>query len=374
MMTRRDMLAAAGSAAAFFLKGAGAEPRVLKHMGVANTSFGARMRAGGGGGFGPARGGRGGRGGPGGPPPGARPPAAPIMPPFDIMDYAHETGVGGVETMLTSYEPDAIKKFRQKLDSYNLRVILSPRLPTEQSDVADFDAAVKASKEAGAYCLHAAMTARRYEEFDTYAQYQANFERCQKQIALAEPVLAKHRIRLGIENHKGWRAVEQAAWMKRMSSEWLCVHLDFGNNISFCEDPMDTLNILLPYIIAAHIKDQAVEPYEDGFTLSEIPFGEGFLDLKKMVATLQKKDPDMPFDLEMMTREPLKVPVFTDKYWVTFGDIPGKDLAHILEIVHKNKPKSAVPHVDGLSLEAQVKFEDDNNRKCIDWARQNLPL
>ena len=357
MMTRREAMAAAGAAAAFVLRLADAEPRVLKNMGVASTSFGARIRAGGGG--------RGGRGGAA---------AAPIMPPFDIMDYAHETGVGSVETMLTSYDADSIRKFRQKLDSYNLRLILSPRLPSEPSDVEAFDAAVKASKEAGAYSLHAAMTARRYEEFDTYEQYKQNFERCQKQIALAEPVLAKHRIRLGIENHKGWRAVEQAAWMKRVNSEWVCVHLDFGNNISFCEDPMDTLKILLPYIISCHIKDQAVEPYADGFTLSEVPFGEGFLDLKGMVETLQKKDPNMPFDLEMMTREPLKVPVFTDKYWATFGDIPGKDLAHILEIVHKNKPKSPVPHVEGMSLEAQVKFEDENNRKCINWARQNLPF
>ncbi|HUK16428.1 MAG TPA: sugar phosphate isomerase/epimerase family protein [Bryobacteraceae bacterium] len=359
MMTRREAMAAAGAAAAFVLKPAGAEPRVLKNMGVASTSFGARIRAGGGG--------RGGRGS-------GAPAAAPIMPPFDIMDYAHETGVGSVETMLTSYDADAIRKFRQRLDSYNLRLILSPRLPSEPSDVEAFDAAVRASKEAGAYSLHAAMTARRYEEFDTYEQYQQSFERCQKQIALAEPVLAKHKIRLGIENHKGWRAVEQAAWIERVSSEWVCVHLDFGNNISFCEDPMDTLKILLPYIISCHIKDQAVEPYADGFTLSEVPFGEGFLDLKGMVAALQKKDPNMPFDLEMMTREPLKVPVFTDKYWATFGDIPGKDLAHILEIVHKNKPKSPVPHVEGMSLEAQVKFEDENNRKCINWARQNLPV
>jgi len=372
MMTRRDVLAAAGSATAFLLQPADAQPRVLKNMGVANTSFGARMRAGAGGGFGP--GGRGGRGASGGPPEGARSPAAPIMPPFDIMEYAHETGVGSVETMLTSYDADSVKKFRQKLDAYHLRLILSPRLPIEQSDVEAFDAAVKASKEAGAYSLHAAMTQRRYEEFDTYAQYQENFERCQKQIALAEPVLAKHKIRLGIENHKSWRAVEQAAWLKRVSSEWVCVHLDFGNNISFCEDPMDTLKTLLPYIISCHIKDQAVEPYADGFTLSEVPFGEGFLDLKGMVAALQKKDPDMPFDLEMMTREPLRVPVFTDKYWATFGDIPGRDLAHILEIVHQNKPKSPVPHTEGLSLEAQVKQEDDNNRQCIHWARQNLPL
>ena len=356
MVTRRQALAAAGSAAAFLWKRADAEPRVLKNMGVASTSFGARVRAGGGGRA------------------GGRSSAAPIMPPFDIMDYARETGVTAVETSLPSYDPEAIRKFRQKLDSYNLRLILSPRLPNEASDVPAFDAAVKASKEAGAYSLHAAMTARRYEEFDSLEQYKQSFARCQKQIALAEPVLAKYKIRLGIENHKGWRAVEQAEWMKRVSSEWVCVHLDFGNNISFCEDPMDTLKTLLPWIVSCHIKDQAVEAYADGFTLSEVPFGEGFLDLKAMVETLQKKDPQMPLDLEMMTREPLKVPVFTDKYWVTFGDIRGKDLAHILEIVHRNKPKSPVPHVEGLSLEAQVKLEDENNRKCIDWARKNLPV
>ena len=160
MMTRREAMAAAGAAAAFVLKPAGAEPRVLKNMGVASTSFGARIRAGGGG--------RGGRGGAA---------AAPIMPPFDIMDYAHETGVGSVETMLTSYDADSIRKFRQKLDSYNLRLILSPRLPSEPSDVGAFDAAVKASKEAGAYSLHAAMTGRRYEDMNTLEDFRQNFER-----------------------------------------------------------------------------------------------------------------------------------------------------------------------------------------------------
>ena len=39
-----------------------------------------------------------------------------------------------------------------------------------------------------------------------------------------------------------------------------------------------------------------------------------------MVATLRQKDPNMAFDLEMITRDPLKIPVFTDKYWVTFDD------------------------------------------------------
>ena len=157
-----------------------------------------------------------------------------------------------------------------------------------------------------------------------------------------------------------------------MSSEWLCVHLDFGNNLSFCEDPMDTLKILLPYIISCHIKDMAVQPYEDGFLLSEIPMGDGFLDLKGMISILQKKDPNITFGLEMMTRDPLKIPVFTDKYWATFPDLPGRDLAHVLDLVRKNKPKYPLWYTTNMPLEAQVKLEEENNQKCIQWARQNI--
>jgi hypothetical protein len=161
-----------------------------------------------------------------------------------------------------------------------------------------------------------------------------------------------------------------------VGSEWVGVHFDFGNNVSLCEDPTDTLKNLLPYVFACHIKDMAVEPYEDGFLLSEVPLGEGFLDLKGMVTALRSKDQNMPFDLEMITRDPLKIPVFTDKYWVTFDDayspLPGRDLARVLGIVRKNKPKSPLPRVTGMSPEAQLKLEDDCVRKSIDYARSSL--
>ena len=204
------------------------------------------------------------------------------------------------------------------------------------------------------------------------------FERCQKQMETAEPILRKYKLPVGIENHKGWRAAEQAAWLKRASSEYLGVCLDFGNNISLCEDPMDTLNTLLPYINFAHIKDMAVEEYEDGFLLSEVPMGEGFLDLKQMVQILRKKDPNMIFELEMITRDPLRIPVFTTKYWATFDDsvspLPGRDLAKVLALVKKNKPKKPLPKMAGLSPEAQLQAEDDYNNQCIAWAKQNLDM
>ena len=215
-MTRRQVLAAAGSAAAWMALPARAEGKT--RMGGTPTGFSLRARAG-------RQGGK----------------------PFDILEHCHNLGLGGVETALGSTTPDAVKAFRQKAEGYNLPVILNTQLPRNEGDVAAFDARVSGCKEAGAVALHAAMTGRRYEDFSSLDAFKKSFEQNQKTIALAEPVLRKHRMRLAIENHKGWRAGEQAAWLKRLGSEWVGVCLDFGNNVSLCEDPAETLRMLAPY-------------------------------------------------------------------------------------------------------------------------------
>jgi sugar phosphate isomerase/epimerase len=351
-MTRRQLLQAAGTASALFALhpvSAQTEAAPSRNFGGAPAGFPAHMRA-----------------------------SREQNKPFDFVDYCHSLGFGVVETRLDFRNPEAARTLRQKLETYRMRAILDIPLPRDSNGVEAFDAAVKTAKEAGVMSLHTAMTQRRYEEFDTLEAFQKSFERCRNTIALAEPVLAKHGMRLGIENHKGWRAAEQAAWIRRVGSDWVGVHFDFGNNISLCEPPSDTLRILAPLAFSCHIKDMAVEPYEDGFLLSEVPLGEGVLNLSEMVATLRAKDPDIPFDLEMITRDPLKIPVFTDKYWATFDDtyspLPGRDLARTLELVHRNHPKNPLPHTAGLSVEAQLQLENDNVRKSIDYARRNLNL
>jgi sugar phosphate isomerase/epimerase len=362
MLTRRQVLAAVGAASAWSaLKpsqarsgalgawSAGAAPPSAPKMGGTPTAFALHMRAGRGGG-----------------------------PPFDMIEHCHTIGLAGVQTNPPSTDPADIKKFRQRLEGYNMHLVSDPRLPRQESEVAAFEAQVKAYKEAGAVVFHAAMTGRRYEDFDALEPFKQMFEQCQKTVALAEPILRKHQVRLAIENHKGWRAAEQAAWLKRLGSEWVGVCLDFGNNLALCEDPMDTARTLAPYVCYAHIKDMAVEEYEDGFLISEVPMGEGILDLKQIVQLLRQKDPNMIFDLEMITRDPLKIPVYTPKYWATFDDtyspLPGRDLAKVLALVKRNRPRKPLPRVTGLGTEAAVKLEDDYNRQCIAYARQNLDL
>jgi sugar phosphate isomerase/epimerase len=334
----------AGAAAALAHRAAKAEAPRSPNLGAAPTGFGLHRRA----------------------------------DPIDLVDLAHNLGLGVVETRLPDTGAAAVKSLRDKVENYGMRVILDTPLPRAENDVERFDGAVAACKNAGAISLHAAMTQRRYEEFDTLETFKARFEACQKQVALAEPILRKHRIKLGIENHKGWRSAEQAAWLKRVGSEWVGVHLDFGNNISLCEVPELTLANLAPYAVACHIKDMAVEPYDDGFLLSEVPLGEGVLDLPKWVNTLRAKNSTIAFDLETITRDPLKIPIFTKKYWATFDDsyspLPGRDLAQTFKLVRDHPPKSPLPRITGLSTADQAKLEDENNRKSIEYARSALSL
>ena len=68
----------------------------------------------------------------------------------------------------------------------------------------------------------------------------------------------------------------------------------------------------------------AVAEYDEGFLLAEVPLGEGFLDLPKMIALLREARPDIRFNLEMITRDPLRIPCLTDQYWATSANVPGR--------------------------------------------------
>lgn len=345
-MTRREMLAGMSSTlAALSLHGVeAAQAPMLANLGGEPPGFGHRNRAGG----------------------------------FNILEHCRGLGMGAVRMSLPSTDLAAIRELRRKIEGYGMRVIISLAPPKEERAVDAYETAVKAVAELGAVTTQASFTARRYEEFDSFDAFKASFERHKKSVELAEPILRRHKVKLAIENHKGWRAAEHAAWVKATGSEWIGVCYDFGNNISLCEDPAETFALLAPLTIYVSFKDMAVEPYEEGFLLSEMALGDGMLDLPGMVKTLQARDPKMIFALEMITRDPLKIPVFTKKYWATFDDsyspLPGRDLARILEIVRTSKPKVPLTRTSGLSPADGLKLEDDMINRSIAYARNVLKL
>ena len=293
----------------------------------------------------------------------------------DLLKHCHEIGAGGVQVGVQGWTADfsgKVRSLREKIDMY---LEGSIRLPREEKDIAEFEAQIQQAKEAGASVVRTVcLGGRRYETFETLEDFKTFKTNSIRSLEWAEPIVKKHKVKLAIENHKDWRVPELTKIMKHLSSEWMGVTIDFGNSISLMEDPMTTVKGLAPYIFTTHVKDMGVKEYEDGFLLSEVPLGQGLCDLKEMVRICREHNAKVNFNLEMITRDPLKVPCLSDKYWATFENIPGSTLAKTLKLVKDNSYPQDLPTVSQLDAEGQLKAEEENVVRCLNYSAEELGL
>jgi sugar phosphate isomerase/epimerase len=253
----------------------------------------------------------------------------------------------------------------------DLEGIVSP--PRDEGDLARFEAEIRTARRAGAVIVRTAMlSGRRYETFDSLAAFRQFADRSAHSLALAAPIVDRHGVRLAVENHKDWRADELVAMLKKLGSDHVGICLDTGNSMSLLEDPMDVVEALTPLAITTHFKDMGVEEYDRGFRIAEVPLGAGVLDLPRIVRTLRAAHPEIPFNLEMITRDPLDVPCLGDRYWATFPDLPGRHLARALSYVRAHPPARPLPRVAQLAPEERLRAEDENIRRCLAYAREHL--
>ena len=352
--TRRDIIrTAASAAAALSAASSGAAAggqRVLKYMGSAGPGLTARIRA-----------------------------TQAAGKQWDIVEYCHQMGLGAAHTSVPSnLEPGAAKKLRDQIDKYDMRLTVGLRTPRSDSDLPAYEASVKALSEMDGRveCVHDPFSGRRYEQFKSAAEFHQFDAQCKAAVRRAEPILRKYKLPLAIENHKGWRSQELVDWVKSTGSEYVGICLDMVNNVSLIETPMQTIETLAPYTIFVSFKDIGVDFYDQGLLLSEVPLGEGHFDLPAFVAMMQKKNPRMLFLLEMLTRDPLKVPIFTKEYWRVYDDkspAPAQDLAMLIAWARQHPPKQPLPTTSGLTPAQQLALEDELNQRSIDYARAHLP-
>ena len=295
--------------------------------------------------------------------------------PLNFLEHCHGLGAGGVQVGLGTRDQAYTARLRRRAEDYRMFIEGTARLPRDRADLERFAGEVRTAKRAGAKLIRVVIVSgRRYETFDSAEQFRQSLDRGRKSLQLAEPVAAGERIRLAVENHKGQRIEEMLQTLKQLDSEYVGVCVDTGNSISLLEDPMEVVNAYAPWASCCHLKDMAVEEYEDGFLLAEVPLGEGMLDLPEIVGRLRRARPEIRFTLEMITRDPLKVPCLRDKYWATLAAVPGRDLARMLRMVRGNGPKQPLPRVSHLPLDEQIQREEENVRKCLSFAGDRLRL
>ena len=350
MTTRRDVMLGGAALAAASAMPALAADRPKSPLGIAQTALGHYFRK--------QRGDA----------PGVRGPADPIA----TVDYVRSLGGGGLQ-MAIPLDTD-VKKLRRALDHHGMFFEGDIRLVDHPGDdTAAFEKGLRLYKALGAPCVRTVcFVGRRYENFTTLQQYKDWKANALAVLDVCVPIADKVGIPLAMENHKDRVVDEEVEVLKKYSSANFGALVDFGNNLSMCDDPMDVVTKLAPYVKSCHMKNMGVTNYADGFLMSEVLFEDGFMDIPAMWAVLKKANPKLLPMHELITRDPLKVPVLTDKYWVTWPDRPARFLADTIRLVTDNQSKKRLPVISTLAPEAQLAAEESNNIRCFDWARKAL--
>lgn len=296
-----------------------------------------------------------------------------IAEPLSFLEAAAKVGATGIQTKVSGLDATSLARLRDAIERHEMYVEGTISLPKDDSDVARFEAEIVSSKQAGATVLRTVcMSGRRYEVFSSAEQFRQFADQSWRSLTLAEPIAAKHRVKLAVENHKDWRIDEMLGWLKRLSSEFVGVCLDTGNSVALLEEPHAVVEAFAPWTFTTHFKDMAVAESDDGFLLSEVPLGDGFLDLKRIVATLRKAKSDVRLNLEMITRDPLRVPCLSPKYWATLSDVPARELAETMTRIRRHKHLRPLPTMTSLSHAEQLRVEADNIARCLQFASESL--
>ena len=301
--------------------------------------------------------------------------SAPFFDSSSFYDYARHIGADGVQTSVAMLDESGAKRLREHVEETGGYFEGEIRLPTKESDLERFEHEVKLTLAAGGDVARTVLSgSRRYETWKSLDEFRTFRVQASKRLAWAEPIVRKLRLKLAVENHKDLTSDELAGLMREFSSEWIGVNVDTGNNIALLEDPHQTVETLAPFVMSVHLKDMSVQPYDQGFQLSEVTCAQGFLDLKRMVAVLCKANSELRFNLEMATRNPLLVPYLEDGFYATFPERKASHQEAAMLRVKANPPKQPPPTILGKPMTQQLVDEEANNQSSLTWLHQQFSV
>ncbi len=292
-----------------------------------------------------------------------------------LMAHCHEIGAGGVQVGVNGWtEPfaDELKALREKTGMF-LEGSIS--LPQTEQETEKFENEIIIAKNAGVQVFRTVcLSGRRYENFQSKEEFEDFKQHSIASLKRASVIVAKHQVKLGIENHKDWKAEELVGLIKMLDNDYVGATIDFGNNLALMEDPNEVIDILAPYAFSTHIKDMGLKEYEEGFLLSEVPLGKGIVDLESAVEKCKKYNSDIRFSLEMITRDPLEIPCLTKGYWATFPEAPASVMLEMLKLVKGHEFPSDLPKVSHLTGEEKLELEEKNILKCLAYSKEALKI
>lgn len=244
---------------------------------------------------------------------------------FGFIEKAHEFGLDGVMInlikdynldpewgTLESNDPEHLAKVKCLLDKYNMYV----EFATKGIEYDHLVKVINTAEAVGADIIRTyipitlnAKTERktggegRYDlgkirlDFDPVV-----FDEAVVTLKKIVPLLQKHRIKLGLENHEYETSDELVKVIKAIDSPWIGLHYDFGNSMMAWEEPVTAAENMAPYTVTTHFKDHIIIPCpedEYGYVVCGIPAGEGNIDLKRCLDIMMDNSSLTRLNVEM---------------------------------------------------------------------------
>lgn len=292
-----------------------------------------------------------------------------------LMKHCHEIGAGGIQVGVSGWTNSFAEELKSLREKTGMFLEGSISLPKTDQESERFENEIRTAKNAGVNVFRTVcLSGRRYEDFKSKEAFEIFKMASIASLKRASNIVAKHQVKLGIENHKDWKAEELVDLIKMLDNDFIGVTIDFGNNLALMEDPNQVIEILAPYAFSTHIKDMGVKEFDNGFLLSEVPLGQGIIDLKSAVEKCRKYNPDIRFSLEMITRDPLEIPCLNEEYWATFPEAPASVMLEMLQLVKEKEFPGNLPKVSHLTGEQKLEMEENNILKCLEYSKETLKI
>lgn len=212
---------------------------------------------------------------------------------WDFLDFAEQLGLDGV-SLETVFMPDAgpatLRRLRERLDGLGIDRVWAWGHPSglrsgaDEAAVEDLVANVPLARELGADVMRI-VAGDRHTRPPAWRDHR---EALLRQFEKILPVAERNGVVLAVENHKDLLAGELAELMVEVSSPYLGVCLDTGNNLRLFEDPIEVARTLAPWARAVHLKDITVQPGDPHQTRfwPTVPLGTGLVDVPQVLEIL----------------------------------------------------------------------------------------
>ena len=146
-------------------------------------------------------------------------------------------------------------------------------------------------------------------------------------------------VKIAVENHAGdMQAWELVTLIEEAGKEYVGATLDSGNACWTLEDPMESLEILGPYVLSTGLRDSMVWEYEDGAMVQWTAMGEGLIDGKAYFKRFAELCPGVPAHLEIISGFPRNFPYFHNDFWKPYPKAQARDFAKFVALAKRGKP------------------------------------